>query len=135
MKMSYEQATKRLEEIVTKPTENETIIPEVPENSGEVIGEEIQNPENAIILNDVKGKITFNDYSFNYPGSKEPSLKNISFEIKKGEIVGYIGPNGAGKSTTIKMLTGILYPTNGEISVMGINPQKQRKELLQKALR
>ena len=47
------------------------------------------------------------------------AVKDISFEIKKGEIVGYIGPNGAGKSTTIKMLSGILYPTKGEIKVNG----------------
>ena len=57
------------------------------------------------------------------------AVNKISFTVEKGEILAFIGPNGAGKSTTIKMLTGILFPTNGEISVMGINPQKNRKEL------
>ena len=57
------------------------------------------------------------------------AVNNIEFTVEKGEILAFIGPNGAGKSTTIKMLTGILFPTKGEISVMGINPQKQRKEL------
>ena len=60
------------------------------------------------------------------------AVNNISFSVERGEVLAFIGPNGAGKSTTIKMLTGILYPTNGEISVMGINPQKQRKELAYK---
>ena len=57
------------------------------------------------------------------------AVNKISFTVEKGEILAFIGPNGAGKSTTIKMLTGILFPSKGEVSVMGINPQKQRKEL------
>ena len=56
------------------------------------------------------------------------AVKNISFEIEKGEKVGLLGMNGAGKSTTIKMLTGILYPTSGEISVLGYTPTSDRKE-------
>ncbi len=64
------------------------------------------------------------------PKYKEKKAVNkISFTVEKGEILAFIGPNGAGKSTTIKMLTGILYPTNGEVSVMGINPHKERKKL------
>jgi ABC-2 type transport system ATP-binding protein len=54
------------------------------------------------------------------------AVDNISFEIGKGEIVGYIGPNGAGKSTTVKILTGILIPTAGEVLVNGLIPHKQR---------
>ncbi|MBP3233383.1 MAG: ABC transporter ATP-binding protein [Eubacterium sp.] len=56
------------------------------------------------------------------------AVKNISFSIEKGEMVGFVGPNGAGKSTTIKMLSGILYPDSGSISVDGVIPYKQRKE-------
>ena len=56
------------------------------------------------------------------------AVKDISFSIEKGEIVGYIGPNGAGKSTTIKMLSGILLPTAGNIRVNGFNPFKDRKK-------
>lgn len=56
------------------------------------------------------------------------AVKDISFEIEEGEIVGYIGPNGAGKSTTIKMLSGILVPTSGSIIVDGLNPTKNRRE-------
>lgn len=57
------------------------------------------------------------------------AVKNISFEVEKGEILAFIGPNGAGKSTTIKMLTGILFPDKGEVMVMGINPVKNRSKL------
>lgn len=57
------------------------------------------------------------------------AIQDISFSIKKGDIVGYIGPNGAGKSTTIKMLTGILFPDQGTVEVMGIDPKKKRKKL------
>ena len=57
------------------------------------------------------------------------AVKNISFSVEKGEMLAFIGPNGAGKSTTIKMLTGILYPTKGEARVLGINPKEERKEL------
>ena len=54
------------------------------------------------------------------------AVKDISFDIKKGEIVGYIGPNGAGKSTTIKMLTGILNKDSGSIKILGMDPFKER---------
>ena len=54
------------------------------------------------------------------------AVDNVSFTINKGEIVAYIGPNGAGKSTTIKMLTGILKPDSGEVSVDGFDPFKDR---------
>ncbi len=56
------------------------------------------------------------------------AVNDISFEVEKGELIGYIGPNGAGKSTTVKMLTGILVPTRGEIDVAGLVPHKKRKE-------
>ena len=60
------------------------------------------------------------------------AVNNISLKVKKGEIIAFIGPNGAGKSTTIKMLTGILTPTNGKALVAGIDPAKQRKKLAYK---
>ena len=56
------------------------------------------------------------------------AVDGISFEIQKGEAVGFIGANGAGKSTTIKMMSGILYPTLGTVEVMGLNPQKSRRQ-------
>ena len=58
------------------------------------------------------------------------AVDGVSFGIDQGEIVGYVGPNGAGKSTTIKMLTGILYPTSGIIEVCGLVPTKDRKQNL-----
>ena len=64
---------------------------------------------------------------------REKCIKNavdgISFSVEEGEALAFIGPNGAGKSTTIKMLTGILYPTSGDIKVLGLNPSKDRIKL------
>lgn len=59
---------------------------------------------------------------------KKQAVDHISFQIEKGEMIGFIGPNGAGKSTTIKMLSGILCPDEGEVKVAGYIPYKQRKE-------
>lgn len=57
------------------------------------------------------------------------AVKDISFSVNAGELVGFIGPNGAGKSTTIKMMTGILVPTSGNISVLGKVPYHNRKAI------
>ena len=54
------------------------------------------------------------------------AVNNVSLDIEAGEIVGYLGPNGAGKSTTIKMMTGVLEPSSGEILVDGNVPYKNR---------
>ena len=64
------------------------------------------------------------------PETKEiNAVDDISFSVKSGERVAFIGPNGAGKSTTIKMLTGILFPTSGKANVLGLDPSKDRKKL------
>jgi ABC-2 type transport system ATP-binding protein len=57
------------------------------------------------------------------------AVKDISFRVERGELLGYLGPNGSGKSTTIKMLTGILVPSDGRVSVAGLTPSRQRIEL------
>src|SRR3989454_12750183 len=65
----------------------------------------------------------------------DPEIRNVmavhdlSLSVERGEIIGLVGPNGAGKSTTIKMLTGILVPSGGEMSVAGLNPLHKRREL------
>jgi viologen exporter family transport system ATP-binding protein len=57
------------------------------------------------------------------------AVKPISFSLEPGEVLAFIGPNGAGKSTTIKMLTGILYPSGGHAQVLGLTPWRQRRAL------
>jgi ABC-2 type transport system ATP-binding protein len=57
------------------------------------------------------------------------AVDEISFRVERGELLGYLGPNGAGKSTTIKMLTGILVPSSGRVSVAGLDPSRRRIEL------
>lgn len=60
------------------------------------------------------------------------AVDKISFSIGKGESVAFLGPNGAGKTTTIKMLTGLIYPSSGNISVLGYNPFKRKRDFLRK---
>jgi len=55
------------------------------------------------------------------------ALKGITLSVGQGEILGFLGPNGAGKSTTLKILTGVLFPTSGEADVMGYTPWRHRK--------
>jgi ABC-2 type transport system ATP-binding protein len=60
------------------------------------------------------------------------AVRDVSFSIERGEMVGCLGPNGAGKSTTIKMLTGILVPTGGHLEVFGMVPHRRRKQVAQR---
>lgn len=69
---------------------------------------------------------------FNSNEKEVKAVNNISFKVEEGETIAFIGPNGAGKSTTIKMLTGILYPTSGDIKICGLTPIKDRNELAYK---
>ena len=69
---------------------------------------------------------------FNEQEKVVKAVNDISFDVKEGETVAFIGPNGAGKSTTIKMLTGILYPTKGNIKICGLTPIKDRNALAYK---
>jgi ABC-2 type transport system ATP-binding protein len=59
-----------------------------------------------------------------------PAVNGISFDLEPGEIVGFLGPNGAGKTTTLKMLSGLLHPTSGELSVLGFSPWRREKAFL-----
>ena len=78
----------------------------------------------------MKNLVEVKNLKKNY-GSKE-AVKNISFTIKKDEILGLLGPNGSGKTTTIGMLLGLLKPTNGEILIDGKKIEENRIEILKK---
>ena len=82
--------------------------------------------KNRSVINKAVKHLVIPQYSFT------PAVNDISFTIQTGDIVGFIGANGAGKSTTIKMLTGILTPDKGIISINGLTFKKNRKEIMQK---
>lgn len=94
------------------------------------------NEENAIVMKNVVKEFKVLNRHEGLAGSLKDlfsrdyrtvkAVDNISIKIKAGEIVGYLGPNGAGKSTTIKMMTGVLEPSRGEILVNGCVPYKNR---------
>lgn len=67
---------------------------------------------------------------FKHRGKYISAVDNITFSISQGEAIAFIGPNGAGKSTTIKMLTGILWPSSGSVSILGLSPQHDRKAVV-----
>lgn len=64
---------------------------------------------------------------FNKKKEYAEAVSDITFSIEEGEIVGFLGPNGAGKTTTLKMLSGILYPSEGFVSVLGFTPKERKK--------
>lgn len=66
--------------------------------------------------------------SFGY-SEQEPILKNCSFEVEKGEFVAIIGPNGGGKTTLFKLLMGVFKPWEGDISILGSDPRKEREAI------
>ncbi len=82
-----------------------------------------------IIKKKYKGKERWKNLFKKKEKTIKKAVDNISFSIEEGESIAFIGPNGAGKSTTIKMLTGILYPTEGTIRVLNLNPSKDRVKL------
>jgi len=80
----------------------------------------------------INKSIVADNLSFTYPGNLKPSLENVSFEIKKGEIIALVGPNGAGKSTLVRLLTRLYDPDSGKVKIDGcdirsMDPQKYRK--------
>jgi ABC-2 type transport system ATP-binding protein len=79
------------------------------------------NLRNKGLLGAIKG-LLIPEYAY------KRAVNSLSFSIEKGETVGFIGPNGAGKSSVVKMLTGILVPTQGTISIGGLSPHKDRKQ-------
>ena len=81
--------------------------------------EEVCDPEGATALKDVKGEISFNNFSFTYPGTKDASLKNISLEIKAGETIGVVGKIGCGKTTLVNSLLRLYNVENGAIKIDG----------------
>lgn len=77
----------------------------------------------------IKGRNFFSDI-FNRKYKEIVALDRVSFEVAENELVGFIGPNGAGKTTTLKILSGILYPTSGQVNVLGSFPFDKKRPFL-----
>jgi len=99
-----------------------------PTNKEEYMEENIIQLKNLSKAFKVKQKRGFLKDLFRPEYKRIDAVDNVSFDIRKGELVGFIGPNGAGKTTTIKMLCGILWPTSGEALVNNKIPYKNREE-------
>ena len=59
-------------------------------------------------------------------------MKDVTFSVQKGSVVGFLGKNGAGKTTTLKMLSGVLCPTDGNVEILGYNPKERKKDYLKR---
>ena len=90
---------------------------------------EVKNLKKEFIVKKRKTKNNGKKYLFKKEKVIKNAVNDISFSVSQGETLAFIGPNGAGKSTTIKMLTGILCPTSGDVKVLGLNPNKDRVKL------
>jgi ABC-2 type transport system ATP-binding protein len=83
----------------------------------------------AVKESGIKGTIT---HFFRRTYRQIKAVQNVSFEIAPGEVVGFLGPNGAGKTTTLKMLTGLIHPSSGNVRVSGQIPFRRQEAFLQK---
>lgn len=90
---------------------------------------ELKKINKIFVSNNNKNPITS---IWNPQKTEKYSAKDISFSVYRGETVGFLGPNGAGKTTTIKMMCGLLYPTSGEVEVLGFQPFKRERSFLMK---
>ena len=96
----------------------------------EVLDKKVKLKEDNITLSKETGTITFKNVSFKYPKAEEYVLKDISFDIKKGETVAFIGSTGSGKSTLINLIPRFYDVTEGEILVDNINVKDYKEEVL-----
>lgn len=96
--------------------------------------EEIRNPQNAVVLDDVKGEIKFDGFSFSYPNSDSNVLKNVSVEIKAGENVGIVGKIGSGKTTLVNTLLHLYNVEKGKVFIDGYDIMDCDIDSLRKAI-
>jgi len=94
----------------------------------------IEDPSQPVVLEDVKGEVSFNDVTFSFQDSEEETLRNITFTAKQGETTAIIGSTGSGKSTVLSMLLRFYDPTKGNITIDGVDirdiSQKQLRDII-----
>lgn len=94
--------------------------------------EEPQEPDQEIDFGQEGACVEFKDVSFQYPDASLPALKHIHLRIKKGEIIAVVGRNGAGKTTLTRLLLGIYQPTEGTVSIAGVDTKSVSRRSLYK---
>lgn len=94
----------------------------------------IEDPSQPVVLEDVRGEVSFNDVTFSFQDSEEETLRNITFTAKQGETTAIIGSTGSGKSTVLSMLLRFYDPTKGNITIDGVDirdiSQKQLRDII-----
>jgi ABC-2 type transport system ATP-binding protein len=125
--------------MTTSKNKTQKKIPNQNKKIPKIIEEKYIPKKDVVIIKDLKKSFKTKIRSFGFKGfiksifkpeyKSIDAINNVSFNVNEGELVAFIGPNGAGKSTTLKILSGILYPDSGEISVLNLNPQKNRTKL------
>jgi len=86
----------------------------------------VKHPKTSVVTKNISSEIVIDVKNLSKKFGKFEAVKNISFQVKRGQIFAFLGPNGAGKSTTIKMLTTLLDPTSGSLSVDGLDVVKNQ---------
>jgi ATP-binding cassette, subfamily B, bacterial len=94
--------------------------------------EKINTSEQAVVLSPLSEKIIVDNVSFTYPGNPLKTINNVTFEIRKGEVIALVGPNGAGKSTLVRLLCRLYDPDSGYLSwdsenIRNFDPEEYRK--------
>lgn len=91
---------------------------------------EVEERVSAVKLEHVEGGVSFEDVTFGYPGSARPALRDVSFQVKPGELVALVGPTGAGKTTVTYMLARFWDPTSGKVCIDGRDVREVKLESL-----
>ena len=94
----------------------------------------IDEPEDAVVLDDVEGAVRYEDVSFQYPGTEESVVEDVSFAAEAGDFVGFVGPTGAGKTTMVKLLLRFYEPSRGRIQIDGIDIASVKLDSLREAI-
>ncbi len=94
----------------------------------------VKDPKKPKRIKNLKGRVVFDEVSFDYPKGKEEALKNFNLKVKSGEVIALVGESGAGKSTVARLLLRLYDPTEGKIEIDGIDLKEMKKNYLREVI-